>query len=133
MTRHPGGGTRRSGFRSALVAIGGALLLCASAACSSDDDGGGAGSAPMPTPTLGERCTNAIECTSGLVCSAAGSFRGQCSAQCSGIDSCSMLAPAGKLAVCLTECGLRCTGNAECPPGTICGPVAGQMACVRAP
>jgi hypothetical protein len=107
------------------------LLLLASSACGSGDgNGGGAGTGPVVTPTLGDRCTN--ECTSGLVCSASGPFRGQCSAQCSGIDSCSMLAP-GKTTACVGECALRCTADGECPTGTFCGTVAGQMACVTKP
>ncbi|HMI93843.1 MAG TPA: hypothetical protein VK509_20860 [Polyangiales bacterium] len=135
MTRHPGGVTRCFASRSALGALGALaasalLVVVACAGCASDDDGGGAGSAPMATPGLGERCTG--ECTSGLVCNASGPFRSQCSAQCSGIDSCSMLA-AGKMTVCLSECGLRCTGGGDCPAGTVCGAVSGQMACVSAP
>jgi len=144
MTRHPVvaprrrfaavrhcGVTRRSGPRSRLSAlVAGALLLFAITACGSDDDDGSAGSAPMMTPTLGDRCT--AECTTGLVCSASGPFRRQCSAFCSGVDSCSMLAPS-KMTVCVSECGLRCTGNGDCPTGTVCGPVSGQMACVSAP
>ena len=125
MTRHP----------DVLRAIAIAIAFGASSfACGGDDDDGGAAGAPMVTPTLGDPCVN--DCTSGLVCSPAGMFRHQCSAQCSGVDSCSMLAP-GKMTGCFgtgsNECGLRCSFDANCPMGTKCLPVAGQMACVASP
>jgi hypothetical protein len=131
MTRHPVVAPRW-GWR-----VLSALALCALsatfAACGGDDDDGGAAGAPMVTPTLGDPCVN--ECTSGLVCSVAGLFPRQCSALCSGVDSCSMLAP-GKMTACIgtgsNECGLLCTVDASCPMGTKCLPVAGQMACLAA-
>jgi hypothetical protein len=125
MTRVPVRARRGNGARLRALAT---VLLCAAAACSGDDDGGGsAGSAPMVTPSLGEPCTN--QCTSGLVCGFGGVFRGQCTAQCSGPASCMLLAP-GKPTACVAECGLSCTGDGECPTGTICGPVSGQMVCI---
>ena len=137
MTRDPVVAARRrlAIGRSVRHLLRACALIAALAACGSDDDeGGGAGSAPMVTPGLGEPCID--ECTSGLVCSPAGLFPRQCSAQCSGIGSCAMLATNVNSA-CFgngaNQCCRRCSSDGECPTGTKCRPVAGQMGCVVAP
>jgi hypothetical protein len=109
-------------------------MLCAllGACGGGDDDSGGAGSGPVVTPGLGQPCTG--DCQSGLTCGSSGLFAHQCSALCSGIASCSMLAPTATTA-CFgsgtQECGIKCgTGVSGCPAGTHCTDVAGQMGCV---
>ena len=130
------GDTRQRFARAAQWALYALALIAALGGCGSDDDDGGgtAGSTPMAIPALSAPCTS--DCTSGLVCGTSGLFPRQCSAQCSGVGSCNMLAP-GRTTSCFGgstgECGIRCSFDAECPTGTKCRAVAGDMGCVTAP
>ena len=136
MTKHASGLAQRRVRAAAKAGLNALKLLALCAllgACGGgDDDGGAAGSAPAVTPGLDQPCTK--DCQSGLVCGTAGLFAHQCSAQCSGVASCSMLAPMADTA-CFgsgtQECGIKCgTPTSGCPSGTHCASVGNQMGCV---
>jgi hypothetical protein len=101
----------------------GALLL----ACGDSGGPGGAAGAGAPL-TVGDACQT--NCGTGLFCSHAGAFDGQCTSSCGNDQGCTLLAPDSR---CYGngQCGKPCSLEAsECSAGQSCEPVANEYACV---
>lgn len=113
----------------ALALVGWLAACCAG--CGGDDDGGAAGSGPAPMPLLGDPCTG--DCQAGTTCDPGGLFPRQCSSQCSGVGSCSLLRT-DKMTDCFgtgaQQCGIRCEKDGDCPTGTRCGMIGTKLGCL---
>src|SRR5262245_50335873 len=88
-----------------LVAV---LLACGG----SDSTEGAAGSAAALA--IGDACQTS--CGSGLFCSHAGAFDGQCTASCGNDQGCLLISPVARCYVTTSgQCGMPCTDVSDCP------------------
>lgn len=113
--------------RCTLIGLLAAACLWCACGGGGDDTKGAAGSQPLPT--IGAPCT--VDCMTGWVCERSGAFAGQCTAGCGSGAACQLLAPN---TACFgmgpgAQCGVLCTGDAECPTGTTCQLVGSMMGC----
>ena len=105
-----------------------AALLLSLSACGGggEDTKGAAGAGPLPN--VGMTCTK--DCQTGFTCESAGVFAGQCTAGCNSGAACQLLYPGTAcFGMAAPRCGLMCTTNEQCPLGTACVSIDGQLGC----
>ena len=105
-------------------ALGAVLLACGDSAA----PGGMAGASAAPL-TVGDACQT--NCGTGLFCSHAGAFDGQCTASCGNDQGCTLVAPDARcFGMTNGQCGMPCLDVSECPAGQNCELVGNEFACV---